>query len=59
MIRNKIFECSTENLEEVVQEVAKEIEAGYHIERLELLDLTMSMRTRPEPSFRVHLERRG
>lgn len=59
MVRYKIFGCSTENLDEVVQEVAKEIEAGYHIARLELLDLTISARTRPEPSFQVYMERRG
>ena len=55
MVREKIFKCSCEKPDEVVLELAKEIEAGWHIGNIEQLDLTLSMRTRLEPRVAIHL----
>lgn len=57
MIIKMILEVSTEKLEEVIQELAKEIETGWRIQRLEMLDFTVGVHTRPEPCCRIHLIR--
>ena len=58
MVVKKIFEISTEKLEEVVLDLAKEIEAGWKIEGIEMLEFTVSVNTRPKPCCRINLIRK-
>ena len=58
MICKKTFECSTENVDEVVLELAEEIKAGWKIESVEMLERTMRVNIRPEPCVRLRLIRR-
>lgn len=58
MVVKKIFDISTEKPEEVVLDLAKEIEAGWKIEKVEMRDFTVSVHTRPEPCCLIHLIRK-
>ena len=41
MILSKKFECTTDDLDSVIVSVAKEIENGYHITKIDLHDFHM------------------
>ena len=59
MILSKKFECTSEDLDSVIVSLAKEIENGYHIGKIELHDFTMSCYTmRNEPEFSIELVRK-
>lgn len=60
MILSKRFECTSEDLDSVIVSLAKEIENGYSIGKIELHDFTMSCRaTRNEPEFSIELVRKN
>lgn len=56
MILRKKFDCTVEDLDYVVVKLAKEIEDGWHIVKIENHPLTMSFTTRmDEPQFSIEL----
>ena len=59
MILSKKFECTTDDLDSVIVSLAKEIEDGWHIGRIELHDFVMSCSIKKtEPDFSVELVRK-
>ena len=59
MILSKKFECTTNDLDSVIVSVAKEIEDGWHIGRIELHDFHISYSTKKnEPDFSIELVRK-
>lgn len=59
MILSKRFECTTEDLDSVIVAVAKEIENGYHISKIDTYALTMHCYAkRNEPDFAIELVRK-
>jgi hypothetical protein len=59
MILTKRFDCTVEDLDTVTVTLAKEIENGWHINRIERHPLTMSGTTRMnEPQFSIELCRK-
>ena len=59
MILNKKFECTTDDLDSVIVAVAKEIENGWHISRIETYGFTMCCSIKKtEPSFSIELVRK-
>ena len=59
MILNKRFDCTFENLDSIVVELAKEIENGWHITKIEHHGFTMHCSTRRnEPEFSIELTRK-
>lgn len=59
MILSKKFECTTDDLDSVVVELAKEIENGWHIEKIEVHDFHMCCSIkRDEPNFSIELVRK-
>ena len=56
MILSKKFECTTDDLDSVIVSVAKEIENGYHIGKIELHDFHMYYSVKKnEPDFSIEL----
>lgn len=59
MILSKKFECTTENLDSVVVALAKEIENGWTMGRIEMHDFHMCASVRMnEPNFSIELVRK-
>ena len=59
MILSKKFECTTENLDSVVVALAKEIENGWHIGKIEMHDFHMyALAKMNEPNFSIELVRK-
>lgn len=59
MILSKKFECTTEDLDSVVVALAKEIENGWHIGKIEMHDFHMHVLARMnEPNFSIELIRK-
>lgn len=59
MILSKKFECTVEDLDSIVVELAKEVENGYHIGKIETNPITLSYGIkRNEPDFSIELWRR-
>lgn len=59
MILSKKFECTVDDLDSVVVELAKEIENGYHIAKIETNPITLSCDIRRnEPDFSIELRRK-
>lgn len=59
MILTKKFECTTEDLDSVVVALAKEIEDGWHIGKIEMHDFHMSYLVKMnEPNFSIELVRK-
>lgn len=59
MILSKKFECTTDDLDSVIVAVAKEIENGYHIAKIDLYDFHMCYaEKRTEPDFSIELVRK-
>lgn len=59
MILSKKFECLTDDLDSVVVELAKEIENGWHIGKIEVHDFHMCCSVkRDEPDFSIELVRK-
>lgn len=59
MILSKKFECAVDDLDSVIVAVAKEIENGWHINRIETHGLTMCYAIkRTEPEFSIELVRK-
>ena len=59
MILSKKFECTTDDLDSVIVSVAKEIENGWHIGRIELHDFHMCYAVKKdEPDFSIELVRK-
>ena len=59
MILRKKFDCTTDDLDSVIVSVAKEIEDGWHIGRIELHDFHMCYMTKKtEPDFSIELVRK-
>ena len=59
MILSKKFACTTEDLDSVIVSLAKEIEDGWHIEKIEVHDFHMCYATkRNEPNFTIELVRK-
>lgn len=59
MILSKKFECTTEDLDSIVVALAKEIENGWHIGRIEMHDFHMhSLARMNEPNFSIELVRK-
>lgn len=60
MILRKRFDCTVDDLDSVVVELAKEIENGYHIAKIETHPITLSCDIRRnEPDFSIELWRKG
>ena len=60
MILSKKFECTSEDLDSVVVALAKEIEAGWHVSRIETHRFTMNYCIqRTEPEFFISLLANG
>lgn len=56
MILSKKFECTTDDLDSVVVAVAKEIENGYHISKIDTYNFTMCYSIKKtEPDFSIEL----
>ena len=56
MILSKKFECTTDDLDSVIISVAKEIENGYHIGKIELHGFHMCYSVKKnEPDFSIEL----
>ena len=49
MIRSKVFEATTEDLNSVILELADEIKKGYKVQQIERLPFEMSCRHRHFP----------
>jgi len=59
MILSKKFECTTEDLDSIVVALAKEIEDGWHIHRIEQYPLSLQIGIRmDEPMFSIELRRK-
>ena len=59
MILSKKFECTTDDLDSVIVAVAKEIEDGYHISKIDTYCFTMSYSIKKnEPDFSIELVRK-
>ena len=59
MILSKKFECTTDNLDSVIVAVAKEIENGWHISKIETYGFTMYCSSKKtEPDFSIELVRK-
>lgn len=59
MILSKKFDCTIEDLDSVVVAVAKEIENGWHINRIERYPLKLQLGARmDEPMFCIELCRK-
>lgn len=59
MILNKKFDCNTEKLDDVVVALAKEIEDGWHIYKIEQYPFKMCYEIkRNEPTFSIELCKR-
>ncbi len=59
MILSKKFECTTDDLDSVVVSLAKEIESGWHIKKIEMHDFTMCYSVKKtEPDFSIELVRK-
>lgn len=61
MILTKRFECTTDDLDSVVVAVAKEIENGYHISKINTYGYGLTMCCsvkRNEPDFIIELVRK-
>ena len=59
MILNKRFECTTDDLDSVIVAVAKEIENGWHISKIEAYGFTMCCSIKKtEPDFSIELVRK-
>lgn len=59
MILSKKFECTTDDLDSVVVSLAKEIEDGWHIGKIEMHDFHMCyLAKRNEPDFSIQLVRK-
>jgi hypothetical protein len=60
MILTKRFDCTFEDLDSVVVALAKEIEDGWHISKMENHGFTVSCSVRREkPEFSIELVRKG
>lgn len=56
MILSKKFECTTDDLDSVVVAVAKEIENGYHISKIDTYGFAMHYSLKKtEPDFSIEL----
>lgn len=56
MILSKKFECTTDDLDSVIVSVAKEIENGYRISKIDTHGFTMCCSIkRTEPDFSIEL----
>lgn len=56
MIISKTFDCTMENIDEIVVALAKEIEDGYHITKMEHHGCTLCADIRrTEPEFSITL----
>lgn len=59
MILSKKFECTTDDLDSVIVSVAKEIENGWHISKIDTYGFTMCYSIkRTEPEFSIELVRK-
>ena len=59
MILSKKFECTTDDLDSVIVAVAKEIENGWHISKIETYGFTMCCSSKKtEPDFSIELIRK-
>ena len=59
MILSKKFECTTDDLDSVIVAVAKEIENGWHISKIEAYGFTMCCSSKKiEPDFSIELIRK-
>lgn len=59
MILSKKFECTTDDLDSVIVAVAKEIENGYHISKIDAYGFTMCCSIKKtEPDFSIELVRK-
>ena len=59
MILSKKFDCTIEDLDSVIAVLAKEIEDGWHISKIEKYGTTMSCSIkRNEPDFSIELCRK-
>lgn len=59
MILSKKFECTVDDLDSVIVAVAKEIENGYHICKIDTYGFTMSCSIKKnEPDFSIELVRK-
>ena len=59
MIVRKKFDCTTDDLDSVIVSLAKEIEDGWHIGKIEVHDFTMCyMAKKTEPDFSIELVRK-
>lgn len=59
MIISKTFDCTMENVDEIVVALAKEIEDGYHITKMEHHGCALCLGiNRTEPEFSITLTRK-
>ena len=58
MIIGKEFRCTVQNIDKVVVELAKEIENGWHIQRIKNHDFELSSVLNSYPEFSVTLVRK-
>ena len=59
MILSKRFECTTEDLDSVIVAVAKEIENGYHVSKIDTYSFATNCYVkRNEPDFAIELARK-
>lgn len=59
MILTKRFDCTMENVDEIVVALAKEIEDGYHITKMEHHGMTVCAGLRrTEPEFSITLTKK-
>ena len=59
MILSKKFECTTDDLDSVIVAVAKEIENGWYISKIETYSFTMCCSIKKtEPDFSIELVRK-
>lgn len=59
MILSKKFECTNDDLDSVIVSVAKEIENGWHISKIEAYGFTMCCSIKKtEPEFSIELVRK-
>lgn len=59
MILSKKFECTVDDLDSVIVAVAKEIENGYHISKIDTYGFTMSCSIKKnEPDFSIEFVRK-
>jgi hypothetical protein len=59
MILKKKFDCTTDDLDSVIVSVAKEIEDGWHIGKIEVHDFhTCYAVKKTEPDFSIELVRK-